>query len=106
MIVLQTIPITSEVPYFEIPSNEACGGEFLVGVDLKDKFPEEYYTFQQDLDQCPTDQCEREKCPGSDESEVFKIFKVDTNDGFKLIPELENQRLVYADEIAKDEGTK
>jgi len=33
------------VPYFEIPSKEACGGEFLVGVDLKDKFPEEYYTF-------------------------------------------------------------
>ena len=59
-----------------------------MGVNLVDKFKEDYYTFQLDIDKCPKDVCEREKCPKGDLTEVFKILKVDTNDGFKFVPEM------------------
>ena len=55
LIILQTVPITSYVPYFEIPSSINCNGEFLLGAEVGEHFPEDYYTFQQDIDKCPSD---------------------------------------------------
>jgi hypothetical protein len=56
LIILQTLPITGEVPYFEIPSNKTCNGEFLLGAQVgRPQFSEDYYSFQLDLDKCPSD---------------------------------------------------
>lgn len=111
LIVIQTVTITSEVPYFEIPSDATCQGQFLLGADVVPHFSgiDDYYTFLEDLDKCPSDVCIKEECPksGSSSTEMFKVIRFDnTNEGKKFNPVIGDQRLVYVDELTKDEGTK
>ena len=53
--------------------------------------------------------CEREKCPKNDTADIFDIIRFEIKDGIEFIPslddKLDHKRIVYVDELLKDDGT-